>query len=95
MRKMSTRLALVITPALILTLISCQKNKDIISSKNSKQTITTESQGLLNKEPVTRAYRDSFDAWLNFVPDIAGGWVPTNPNSHVWWPGGGDGNATA
>ena len=46
-----------------------------------------------SQSAVTRAYRDSFDTWYRFVPDIANGWTPDFGPSKAWYPGGGDGNA--
>jgi len=89
MKKITTCLAAFVLPAILLTLISCQKEREYISLNNEEQTVTTASRG-----PVTRAYRDSFEIWLNFKPNIPGGWNPANPNSLVWWPGYGNGNAT-
>lgn len=88
MKKKSPMLVILMPSLIILLLASCQKES--VYTKTVDEEIATVS----DHGPVTRAYRDSFDAWLNFVPDIAGGWVATNPNSRVWWPGGGDGNAT-
>lgn len=45
------------------------------------------------RNPVTRAYKDSFDTWYMFVPDVKNGWTPPNPGP-AWYPGGGEGNAT-
>lgn len=73
---------------IIISVMSCQK--EAIYTNTADEEIATVS----NHGPVTRAYRDSFNILLNFIPDIAGGWVATSPNSRVWWPGGGDGNAT-
>jgi len=89
MKKFTTWLVAIVLPAtMILTLISCQKDIKDISPTNS-ELVTGKSH-----EPVTRAYRDSFEAELNYIPDFNGGYVQTNPYSHVWWPGSGDGNAT-
>ncbi|MGE5107341.1 MAG: hypothetical protein ACM3H8_07340 [Sphingobacteriales bacterium] len=89
MKKNTSWLAAFVLPTILLTLISCQKEMKVISSENSGEAVTR-----VSREPVTRAYRDSFEMWLRFQPDIAGGWVISNPNSHAWWPGYGDGNAT-
>lgn len=89
MKKINAWLAAFVLPVILGTMISCQKERELLSSSNSEQNLATESKG-----PVTRAYRDSFQIWLNFRPDIPGGWIPADPNSHVWWPGYGDGNAT-
>ena len=89
MKKKSTVLAIIVPSLIILLLASCRKES--IYTKTGEEEIATSSA---SSGPITRAYRDSFDSWLNFVPDIAGGWVATNPNSHVWWPGDGDGNVT-
>lgn len=72
----------------IFTFVSCQKELPL---GNSDQATASEPQVLLSKEPVTRAYRDSFDIAMTFVPDA--GWV--YPNSWpAWFYGTGDGNAT-
>lgn len=89
MKQFKMWLAVFVLPVIISTLISCQKERDLISSENSEQTVANAS-----REPVTRAYRDSFEIRLNFRPNIPGGWNPANPNSLVWWPGYGDGNGT-
>ncbi|MDN3655380.1 hypothetical protein QWZ08_07080 [Ferruginibacter paludis] len=89
MKKTNLLLAALILPVMLGTLISCQKEKDLISPNNSEQTISKKSA-----TPETRAYHDNFSMKLHFVPDIAGGWVITDPDSYAWWPGDGDGNAT-
>lgn len=89
MKKIANWLAIVIVPTILLTLSSCQKETQVINSINSEEAVTKASH-----EPVTRAYRDSFEIWLRFKPNIPGGWNPANPNSLVWWPGYGGGNAT-
>jgi hypothetical protein len=68
--------------------VSCQKEMRAFNSANPDQSITAKSHN-----PVTRAFRDSFDVDFRFVPDIAAGW--TYPNSApAWFPGTGKGNAT-
>jgi len=88
MKKYIAMLAIVIPSLIMLLLASCQK--EIISKKVQEETATSSAAS----GPVTRAYRDSFQMWLNFRPDIPGGWNPANPRSRVYWPGYGDGNAT-
>jgi hypothetical protein len=88
MKKITTTVAGIVLPLLlIITVSSCQKETTAINGLNEE--IATAA----NNGPVTRAYRDSFDTWYQFVPDIAGGWTPPNP-APAWYPGGGDGNAT-
>lgn len=93
MKKITTWLAAFWLLAIILAVFSCQKQRGDLSFNDSVQTTTTESQDALSKAPVTRAYRDSFDASLHFVPDIAAGWTYPN-NSPAWFHGNGTGNAT-
>ena len=93
MKKITAWLAAFWLLAIILTVLSCQKQRGYLSFNESVQTTTTESQDALSKAPVTRAYRDSFDADLHFVPDIAAGWTYPN-NSPAWFHGNGKGNAT-
>ena len=73
---------------LLLLFASCQK--DVLTSKK----ITGETSALAKKTTVTRAYKDSFDTWYMFVPDIANGWTPDFGPLKAWYPGGGAGNAT-
>lgn len=88
MKKITTGVASIVLPLLlIITISSCQKETTAINGMNEE--IATAA----NNGPVTRAYRDSFDTWYQFVPDILGGWTPPNP-APAWYPGGGDGNAT-
>jgi hypothetical protein len=88
MKKITTGVAGIVLPLLlIITVSSCQKETTAINGLNEE--IATAA----NNGPITRAYRDSFDTWYQFVPDIAGGWTPPNP-APAWYPGGGDGNAT-
>ena len=88
MKRNRTVLAFIATLFAIMLLASCQKEN--VYTRSANEEIVTAS----NHGPITRAYRDSFDVDLHFVPDIAGGWVPTNPNSRAWWKGSGYGNAT-
>lgn len=89
MKKTSQWLAVIVLPVLAAIIISsCQK--DITRQDN---VAGEKVESAANNEPVTRAYRDSFDTWFQFVPDIQGGWTPPNP-APAWYPGGGNGNAT-
>ena len=78
---------LIIT-ATILT-VSCRKESGSITEDDIIQSSAKRSK------PIQRAYRDSFDTWYQFIPDIANGWDPANPTPFLaWYPGGGDGHAT-
>lgn len=94
MKKITSWLVAILLPAMLFTLFSCQKEKEMVRSDNSDQYSTNSSQSLSKQGPVTRGLRDSCEMWIKFKPNIPGGWVPTNPNSLVWWPGYGTGNAT-
>jgi hypothetical protein len=89
MKKIHLWQATLVLTVMLGTLISCQKERDLITLNNVEQTFSKESL-----TPVTRAFHANFSMNLNFVPDFAGGWVITDPNSYAWWPGYGDGNAT-
>ena len=87
MKKITRWLVPFLLLAMIFTLPSCQK--EVAYASTADEEIATAS----NHGPVTRAYRDSFDTDLNFVPDIAAGW--TYPNSSpAWFHGNGFGHAT-
>lgn len=88
MKMIKALLAILLPFSIILLMGSCQK--EAVYTNSVDEEISTAS----NKGPVTRAFRDSFEIWLKFKPNIPGGWNPSNPNSLVWWPGYGDGNAT-
>lgn len=66
---------------------SCQKEAITVNKPSEEIAIAAKN------EPVTRAYRDSFVTWYNFVPDFANGFNGTAP-APGWFPGGGPGNAT-
>lgn len=87
MKKKSAMLVILMPSLIILLLASCQK--EAVYTKTVDEEIATAS----NHGPVVRAYRDSFDAPLRFIPDIAGGWTYPN-NAPAWFPGSGEGNAT-
>jgi hypothetical protein len=88
MKKITTVVAVVaLLFVSMVTFNSCQK--ETIQSPAEEAA----SAAKASRKPVTRAWRDSFDTWYQFVPDIAGGWTPPNP-APAWYPGGGDGNAT-
>lgn len=75
-------------------LSSCSQEDELISNYKSGSSID-QIQFLDAKAPVRRAYKDNFNTWYNFVPDIPGGWDPMNPAPFpAWYPGGGEGNAT-
>ena len=87
--KTKTIVITALTVALCLSLISCKK--DILTSAKDE----TISSAAKRSKPVKRAYRDNFDTWYQFIPDIANGWDPANPTPFLaWYPGGGDGHAT-
>lgn len=72
---------------LCLLLISCKK--EMVNSGEEEIL----SRGAKFREPVKRAYRDSFDTQYQFIPDIANGWDPENPTPFLaWYPGSGNGN---
>ena len=87
MKKKSAMLVILMPSLIILLLASCQK--EAVYTKTVDEEISTVS----NHGPVVRAYRDSFDTPLRFVPDIGGGWTYPN-NAPAWFPGSGEGNAT-
>lgn len=73
----------------IIAITSCQK-EDINPTKQAAG-----STGLrAKKTAVTRPYKDSFNTWYSFVPDIAGGWTESYGPLLAWYPGGGEGTAT-
>lgn len=88
MKKIRAMLAILLPFSMILLMGSCKK--EFVNTNNPNEEIATAS----NRGPVTRAFRDSFEIWLKFKPNIPGGWNPANPYSLVWWPGYGEGNAT-
>lgn len=53
----------------------------------------TESVTAVQKQNKQLPFKGSFSTFFNFIPDIAGGWVPPNP-APAWYPGGGSGNLT-
>jgi hypothetical protein len=78
--------------AISVSLTSCAKDDELALSRDGA---TIDKIVIASaKEPVQRAYRDSFDTWYNFVPDIANGWNPSYGPFLAWYPGGGEGNAT-
>lgn len=78
--------------AISVSLTSCAKEDELAFSRSRAD---IESLDLAQvKEPVRRAYRDSFDTWYNFEPNFAGGWDPTDGPYLAWYPGGGVGNVT-
>lgn len=88
MKKIRAMLAILLPFSMILLMGSCKK--EAVYTNATDEEIPTKA----NRQPVTRAYRDSFEVWLKFKPNIPGGWNPANPNSLVWWPGHGEGHAT-
>lgn len=91
MKRNSTWATSILLPVLLTLIISsCQKEITLPENQSGEVTAVSASHN-----PVTRAYRDSFDTWYMFVPDIANGWDPTHPTKFLaWYPGGGDGNAS-
>lgn len=67
-------------------LMSCQKDLQIRAEKSG---MATEMQA--KSKPVLRPYKDAFDTYYQFIPDVANGWVAPNPGP-AWYPGGGEGN---
>lgn len=59
-----------LTVCLFLSLLSCKK--EMITSEVGETILRAAKQ----REPVKRAYRDSFDTQYKFIPDIANGWDP-------------------
>ena len=73
---------------ILFAVTSCQKEID--QPANSRQ----ETVSSLEKSPVSRPYKDHFDTWYQFVPDIEGGWTPDFGPLKAWYPGGGEGTGT-
>ena len=95
MKKKSEMKAIILSSLIIFLLASCQKKTDLISSNRTTPSVASESKmSINNKEAVTRAYRDSFEIDLVFVPDIPGGWTPADVDAPAWFHGTGEGNAT-
>lgn len=74
---------------LLLLFVSCQK--ELLNGNENRDASAIQAA---KKAPVTRAYKDKFDTWYKFVPDIENGWTPDFGPSKAWYPGGGNGNAT-
>jgi hypothetical protein len=87
MKKKNTILVILLPLIIIFSMTGCQRES--VFAGNADEEIATAS----NNGPVRRAYRDSFNVDLRFIPDIANGWVYPM-NVFVWWPGSGQGNAT-
>jgi hypothetical protein len=66
---------------------SCQK-ETLPDINNQTESVTT-----AQKQNQQLPFKGSFSTFFNFIPDIAGGWVPPNP-APAWYPGGGSGNLT-
>ena len=73
----------------IIFFASCEKEV-FTGDKSNANDLTLSAK----KASVIRAYRDSFDTWYMFVPDVANGWTPDFGPLKAWYPGGGEGNAT-
>lgn len=73
----------------LLVFTSCQKD-ELVQPSNTR----ANSAVAAKSSPVSRPYRDDFDTWYRFVPDVEGGWTPDFGPVKAWYPGGGDGNAT-
>ena len=72
-----------------ILMFACRKDAASVTA-NNVATKTAAKPG----RPVERAYRDSFDTWYQFIPDIANGWDPAHPTPFLaWYPGGGNGHA--
>jgi hypothetical protein len=73
----------------IIPFVSCQKDQlaQPVHSKVSEVSI-------LKSSPVSRPYKDNFDTWYSFVPDVEGGWAPEFGPLKAWYPGGGNGTST-
>ena len=73
-----------------ILMFACRKDGTSVTANN----IPSKTAAKPGK-PVERAYRDSFDTWYQFIPDIENGWDPANPTPFLaWHPGGGNGHAT-
>lgn len=87
MKRNRTVLAFIATLLAIMLLASCQK-ENVYTSTANEEIVTASNHG-----PVVRAYRDSAEGDLVFVPDIANGW--TYPRrAPAWYHGSAAGNAT-
>ena len=82
-------IAATVLPLLFVTCISSCKKEGIKSNGGFDNLIVSKEEG----KQVTRPYKDDFDTYYQFIPDIANGWTPPNPGP-AWYPGGGEGNAT-
>ncbi len=83
---------LMIAFAISVSLTSCAKDDELAFSRSGADIENFDVASA--KEPVRRAYRDSFDTWYYMVPDFAGGWNSTLIPFLAWYPGGGEGNVT-
>jgi hypothetical protein len=87
MKKTNAMLAILAPSIIILSMTACQK-EFVYPKAAEEEFVTTSSRG-----PVTRAYRDSAEGDITFVPDFANGW--TYPNAApAWYHGFAEGNAT-
>lgn len=70
-----------------ILLWSCQKENlpDITNQVKTNTVVAKQNKQL--------PFKGNFNTYFNFIPDIAGGWVPPNP-APAWYPGGGSGNLT-
>jgi hypothetical protein len=73
----------------LILIASCQK-EDLVQPSQTRQNSLTISKNL----PVSRIYKDNFETWYQFVPDVEGGWTPDFGPSKAWYPGGGEGTGT-
>lgn len=73
---------------LMILVFSCQK--EVFTPEK-----TTEEVSVLKakKAKVSRPYKDKFNTWYKFVPDIANGWTEEFGSLLAFYPGGGEGNA--
>ena len=74
---------------LLIVFASCQK-EDLISPANRSDNTSINAK----KAVISRPYKDSFDTWYMFVPDVNNGWNPQYGPVLAWYPGGGEGTCT-
>jgi hypothetical protein len=77
--------------AFLIVLVCSSCKKDVVESS----ALSSVSSSAKVDHQVKRAYKDRFDTWFQFIPDVQNGWDPQNPTPFLaWYPGGGSGNAT-
>ena len=83
------RIELCVIFLLSVVLFGCQK--EITEKKVNSQLSSNAEVNHATK----RAYKDNFETWYQFIPDVANGWDSQNPTPYLaWYPGGGLGHAT-